>query len=73
MNLGPLLYHYTDIKGESSIELSYQDLKGVILQIGFIMEVSSVARFCAVNRSRKRLSVALGVGVYSCFLHNGDT
>jgi len=36
INLGPLLYHFADMPNESSIELSYEDLKKVILQFGFV-------------------------------------
>ncbi|KAK7481450.1 hypothetical protein BaRGS_00027301 [Batillaria attramentaria] len=38
INLGPLLYHYSDVPGESSVELSYEDLRSVICKIGFDIE-----------------------------------
>ena len=37
--LGPLLYHFEDIPNEQSFELSYADLRAVILSIGFEIEV----------------------------------
>jgi carnosine N-methyltransferase len=35
VNLGPLLYHYADVQNEVSIELSWEELKIIILKIGF--------------------------------------
>jgi len=37
--LGPLLYHFEDIANEMSFELSYADLRTVILGYGFQIEV----------------------------------
>ncbi|XP_066224070.1 carnosine N-methyltransferase isoform X1 [Saccopteryx leptura] len=39
INLGPLLYHFENLANELSIELSYEDLKNVVLQYGFKLEV----------------------------------
>ncbi len=39
VNFGPLLYHWADMEGEMSIELSYQELRKVILSYGFVFEV----------------------------------
>jgi len=35
INFGPLLYHFADLAGESSIELSYEDLREVIVKLNF--------------------------------------
>lgn len=35
INFGPLLYHYSDILTEESIELSYEQIKRVIDKVGF--------------------------------------
>ena len=35
INLGPLLYHFSDIKGEDSIEPDYNTLRAVIKDLGF--------------------------------------
>lgn len=35
VNLGPLLYHYSDVPNEGSIEPSYEDLVYIIEKIGF--------------------------------------
>lgn len=39
INLGPLLYHWSDIPGEISIELSFEQLRAVILSCGFTFQV----------------------------------
>ncbi|XP_053322733.1 carnosine N-methyltransferase [Spea bombifrons] len=39
INLGPLLYHFENLANELSIELSYEDIKTVMLQQGFLIEV----------------------------------
>ncbi|MGH0179511.1 UNVERIFIED_CONTAM: hypothetical protein FKN15_008786 [Acipenser sinensis] len=36
---GPLLYHFENMANELSIELSYEDIKAVILKYGFQIEV----------------------------------
>jgi len=38
LNIGPLLYHYSEQKDEICIELSYEQLRLVIERIGFIIE-----------------------------------
>lgn len=35
VNLGPLLYHYSDINGQNSIEPTYEDLIIIMESIGF--------------------------------------
>ncbi|XP_014464234.1 carnosine N-methyltransferase isoform X2 [Alligator mississippiensis] len=40
INLGPLLYHFENLANELSIELSYEDIKNVILQYGFHIELA---------------------------------
>lgn len=35
MNLGPLLYHYSDVENECSIEPTYEDLVLIIKGLGF--------------------------------------
>ncbi|XP_033100888.1 carnosine N-methyltransferase-like [Anneissia japonica] len=37
INLGPLLYHFSDIPGENSIEVSYVELRRAITEIGFVI------------------------------------
>ena len=38
LNLGPLLYHFSDMKGEDSIEPDYHNLKAIIQDLGFEFE-----------------------------------
>ena len=35
INFGPLLYHFSDISSEKSIELTYEQIKRVMLKIGY--------------------------------------
>eukprot|EP01126_Amoeba_proteus_P014852 TRINITY_DN16591_c0_g1_i20.p1 TRINITY_DN16591_c0_g1~~TRINITY_DN16591_c0_g1_i20.p1 ORF type:complete len:407 (+),score=97.57 TRINITY_DN16591_c0_g1_i20:59-1222(+) len=35
---GPLLYHYADMPGEQSIEISYEEVIDVVKQLGFVIE-----------------------------------
>ncbi|KAI4467030.1 hypothetical protein MML48_2g00007105 [Holotrichia oblita] len=49
INLGPLLYHYADIKSEHSIEPSFEVLCDVIKKVGFVIEKSRTGiktRYC---------------------------
>ena len=39
VNLGPLLYHYSEVQSECSIELSYDELMHVIKKFGFEITV----------------------------------
>ncbi|XP_074658207.1 carnosine N-methyltransferase-like isoform X2 [Tubulanus polymorphus] len=38
INLGPLLYHFADMPKEKSLELSYEDVRSIILKTGFIFK-----------------------------------
>lgn len=38
INLGPLLYHYSDMKTEKSIEPSFEVVRETITKMGFVME-----------------------------------
>lgn len=40
INLGPLLYHFSDLPNEESIEPSYDSIRDVILGFGFQLEVN---------------------------------
>lgn len=40
INLGPLLYHYSDIMGEHSIEPTFEDICLIMTQVGFVIEVN---------------------------------
>jgi hypothetical protein len=40
VNLGPLLYHFADMRCEDSIEPSYDILREIIVKMGFEFEVN---------------------------------
>lgn len=42
INLGPLLYHFSDMLNENSIEPTYEDLIVIIKSCGFIILVNSL-------------------------------
>lgn len=44
INLGPLLYHFSDLPNEDSIEPSYDAIRDVILGFGFRLEVTVCSR-----------------------------
>lgn len=44
VNLGPLLYHFSDVPSENSIEPTYEDLIIIIRSVGFIIVVSKLQR-----------------------------
>ena len=39
---GPLLYHFTDMANQSSIELSYEEVRKIIVKFNFDIVVSMV-------------------------------
>lgn len=47
VNLGPLLYHYSDVSGEGSIEPTYEDLLLIIRGCGFQILVRLRCRYIA--------------------------
>ena len=46
---GPLLYHFTDMPNESSIELSYDDFREVVLKFNFEIVVSIIICYYCVR------------------------
>jgi len=38
LNVGPLLYHYEDMSGEASLELSWNEVRHIIVQAGFAIQ-----------------------------------
>jgi carnosine N-methyltransferase len=43
VNIGPLLYHYSDMPNEISIDLSYDELKAVMPNFGLRIVVRQVS------------------------------
>jgi len=52
LNLGPLLYHFSDMKGEDSIEPDYQMLRAIILDIGFEFESEETSVPCTYSQNQ---------------------
>ena len=67
-NIGPLLYHWTEIKGEPSLELSLEELLDVAKQIGFTIVVD----FLSVKNSlgHSTLSFLQKQETRDCFYDN---
>lgn len=38
---GPLLYHFENMANELSVELSYEDIRTVMVKFGFCIEVNT--------------------------------
>jgi carnosine N-methyltransferase len=38
VNIGPLLFHYADMPTEESVEVSWEELRGILLAFGFEIE-----------------------------------
>lgn len=64
INFGPLMYHYSDISYEKSIELSYEQIRSVIEKMGFKFLVNEIKIFYSlyyliiflkfINRKKKK-------------------
>ena len=52
LNLGPLLYHFSDIKGEDSIEPDYLTLKAIIQDVGFEFESDETNVQCTYSQNK---------------------
>lgn len=42
INFGPLLYHYAEMKGELSLELTLDQVLRVVKEIGFVIKVMNI-------------------------------
>eukprot|EP01017_Pseudomicrothorax_dubius_P051369 TRINITY_DN987_c0_g1_i3.p1 TRINITY_DN987_c0_g1~~TRINITY_DN987_c0_g1_i3.p1 ORF type:complete len:422 (+),score=109.32 TRINITY_DN987_c0_g1_i3:115-1266(+) len=61
VNFGPLLYHYAELTNECSIELSWEELRHVILQFGFEIKSEEVRQSTYIAEKRTMMSV-----MYNC-------
>jgi len=52
LNLGPLLYHFSDMKGEDSIEPDYQTLKEIIKDLGFEFQSDKTPVPCTYSQNQ---------------------
>ena len=51
-NLGPPLYHFSDMEGEYSIEPNYQTLKAIIQDLGFEFESEETSVPCTYSQNQ---------------------
>jgi hypothetical protein len=51
-NLGPHLYHFSDMEGEYSIEPNYQTLKAIIQDLGFEFESEETSVPCTYSQNQ---------------------
>ena len=62
LNIGPLLYHFSEMQGEVSVELSKDELRNVVTSFGFdiVREDDMPSTYNANDRSMLNVS-------YNCF------
>ncbi|PRP86907.1 hypothetical protein PROFUN_03655 [Planoprotostelium fungivorum] len=65
INLGPLLYHYADM-GEITIELSYQQLRDVILSFPFQLRGETLMNANYTINRRSMMNTTFNVVHFSC-------
>ena len=61
INVGPLLYHFHDIQNEVSIELSWEELKKIIIKFGFEIKNEKI-----INSTYSSVEERLKTTIYSC-------
>jgi carnosine N-methyltransferase len=61
INFGPLLYHYSEIESECSIELSWEELRLIIIDFGFKITKEEVRECCYNSDNESMLK-----SVYKC-------
>jgi len=59
--MGPLLYHYAEMENECSIELSWEELKYIMLNMGFQI-INESMKECTYAQERKTMMKV----VYNC-------
>ncbi|KAH3756048.1 carnosine N-methyltransferase [Pelomyxa schiedti] len=57
VNIGPLLYHYADMEWESSVELTWEEVRSVILAHGFTIEKENRVNCPYTSNSKSLLRV----------------
>jgi carnosine N-methyltransferase len=61
VNIGPLLYHFHDIQNEVSIELSWEEVRKIILKFGFEIKFEKMID-CTYSAIEDRLKTT----IYTC-------
>eukprot|EP00656_Telonema_subtile_P012171 TRINITY_DN16110_c0_g1_i1.p2 TRINITY_DN16110_c0_g1~~TRINITY_DN16110_c0_g1_i1.p2 ORF type:complete len:237 (+),score=67.90 TRINITY_DN16110_c0_g1_i1:78-788(+) len=59
ISIGPLLWHYADMSGEGSIELSWEELRHVILGLGFEMLHEETGLQCKYSTNSRSMQSTL--------------
>lgn len=55
VNLGPLLYHYTDDEEEGAVELSWEEIKALLPKMGFELDGPETWHDCPYTRDAKSM------------------
>ena len=61
INIGPLLYHFHDIQNEISIELSWEEVKKIILKFGFEIKNEQM-----IDTTYSSIENRLKTTIYTC-------
>ena len=61
INVGPLLYHFHEIQNEVSIELSWEELKKIIIKFGFEITNEKI-----IDSTYSSVEESLKTTIYSC-------
>ncbi|CAG5130949.1 unnamed protein product [Candidula unifasciata] len=64
VNLGPLLYHWSGFRNKMSIELSYEEVRKVMLDIGFEIEKEEMNVRCSYVQN----PLSLSQNYYNCIM-----
>jgi carnosine N-methyltransferase len=73
INLGPLLYHFSDSPSEPSIELSYQQLRAVIASYGFTIEKENITACGYTHTNNSMLRILYNCVFFSAVLSHATT
>jgi len=66
INLGPLLYHFTDMD-EQSLEIAYDELKYIILKYGFIIDSERPVLTSYTNNPTSMMNTQYNAIFFSCY------
>jgi carnosine N-methyltransferase len=61
VNVGPLLYHFHEVQNEVSIELSWEELRKIIIKFGFEIKNEKI-----IDSTYSSVEESLKTTIYSC-------
>ena len=61
VNVGPLLYHFHEVQNEVSIELSWEELRKIIIKLGFEIKNENI-----IDSTYSSVEESLKTTIYSC-------